>query len=246
MSNPSDVNLSGNTESYSVSYAMYAVNSLSVLLSYWDANGICKFANAVHLSWFSNESSGSYTYKDLEILIYRANFTTDGQLSNVLKGIPSTFEKFYLSNEGKLVLCKVSLTPHIIEEKIIGIIIQILPNPERAEDLNQYKAVKSINGDKRMERLVVYLQSRLQGPFPGIDDLADFSMVSKSKLKRDFKSSFNTTPFFLFRAQQMEYAKIQLTVGNFNKKQLAEMLGFSNLSNFYKCFNNHLMQSKVF
>lgn len=245
MSNPSDVNLTGSTENYSVSYAMYAIDSLSVLLSYWDTNGICKFANAPHLSWFKSKCSGCYGHKDLEILISRATVTTGGQISNVLKGIPSNFEKFYLSNEGKLVLCKVSLTPHIIDEQIIGIILQILPNLERYDDLTHYKPIKSLNGDKRMEELVVYLQGHLQGPFPGIDDLADFSMVSKSKLKRDFKSSFNTTPFFFFRAQQMEYAKVQLSAGNFNKKQLAEMLGFSNLSNFYKCFNSHLLQFKT-
>jgi len=239
MGNPSDINLLSHTINLSLSYATYVIDSLPMLLSYWDCNRNCRYANASHRSWFLCNLSESYTYSDLELLLSRSGFSVDEQIIGVLKGIPSTFEKNYLSNEGKLTSCEISLLPHKLDGVIAGFIIQILPIENRYNKIPQDRSLVASNGDVRMEQLVLYLQSHIQEPFPGIDNLASISLISTSKLKRDFKSSFQTTPFFYFRALQMKYASFQVNTGKFNKKQLAEMLGFSNLSNFYKCFNRY-------
>ena len=88
-----------------------------------------------------------------------------------------------------------------------------------------------------MPQVAHFLETQLLKGFPSIECIANKHNISVSKLMRDFKSAFHTSPFTYYRKLQMEYAHQYLHETGCSKKQIALVLGFSNPGNFTSCYN---------
>lgn len=91
-----------------------------------------------------------------------------------------------------------------------------------------------------MNRILQYLEENVRSKFPGIDSLASDFYVSPTKLKDDFKKTFDTTPLIYFRKLQMSYAQERMLINNTTVKELAFELGFKKVSTFSLWFKRYI------
>ncbi|RQO70203.1 hypothetical protein DBR43_19410 [Pedobacter sp. KBW06] len=89
-------------------------------------------------------------------------------------------------------------------------------------------------------QIAEYLGTVILSGFPAVENLAGLHHISVSKLMRDFKSTFQTSPYLYFRRLQMEFAEEHIRSTGCSKKQMAFMLGFSNPANYTLCYNRYL------
>lgn len=89
-------------------------------------------------------------------------------------------------------------------------------------------------------QIAEYLSTVILSGFPAVENLAALHHISVSKLMRDFKSAFQTSPYLYFRRLQMEFAEEHIRDTGCSKKEMAFMLGFSNPANYTLCYNRYL------
>lgn len=89
-------------------------------------------------------------------------------------------------------------------------------------------------------QIAEYLGTVILLGFPAVENLAALHHISISKLMRDFKSTFQTSPYLYFRRLQMEFAEEHIRKTGCSKKEMAFMLGFSNPANYTLCYNRYL------
>lgn len=89
-------------------------------------------------------------------------------------------------------------------------------------------------------QIAEYLGTVIFSGFPPVENLAALHHISVSKLMRDFKTAFQTSPYLYFRKLQMEFAEEHIRNTGCSKKEMAFMLGFSNPANYTLCYNRYL------
>ena len=74
------------------SFAFLVANHISAMLSYWDKDGYCRFANDAYMEWFgkSNADMVNVHVKDFLGPLYEPNIP---HLEAVLSGKVQTFER---------------------------------------------------------------------------------------------------------------------------------------------------------
>ncbi|WP_432714761.1 helix-turn-helix domain-containing protein [Pedobacter sp.] len=92
----------------------------------------------------------------------------------------------------------------------------------------------------KMPQVAQFLQTQIFIGFPSIAHLAKLHLLSVSKLMRDFKRTYKTSPFNYFRCLQMQYASQYMRETKCTKKEISLILGFSNQGNFTNCYNRWL------
>lgn len=218
-------------------YASLILETVGILFSYWDRDQVCQFINLAHSKWFG-DPRGTDEHRNINELLYQFEGSAAQRIEGVLGGSSCCFEKNFTAINGLSISCKVNLMPYCRDGKVNGFILQITPYADNIDTLSD--GIRSPYFDKEpISKIAQHLLDNLKGPFPGLEELATRGLISKSKLKRDFNHHYGMPPFIFFRQQQMKYAKSQIHQGKLNKKQLAEILGFSNLSNFYKCYRRY-------
>ncbi|MBY0476102.1 MAG: AraC family transcriptional regulator [Chitinophagaceae bacterium] len=75
-----------------------------------------------------------------------------------------------------------------------------------------------------------------------IDQLSKKAMMSSTKLKKLFKSVFGLPIYEYYQQKRMQRAGELLSNGSNSVKQVAEKVGYSNLSNFTMAFKKHMKQ----
>lgn len=91
-----------------------------------------------------------------------------------------------------------------------------------------------------MLKAAMILEANIFDGFPGISELASNCNISLSKLKRDFKEHFGTTPLNYYRNLQISYIMPSLHGHEKTIKQIAAELGFkksNTFSSWYKKIN---------
>jgi AraC-like DNA-binding protein len=105
-----------------------------------------------------------------------------------------------------------------------------------AEMLNPKKKYKLTADDvlklKKVERI---LNSPGKSP-PTITALAKKASMTKLRLSHAFKQVYGSSIYNYFQNQRMQKAHELLSTGNFSVKEVAEKLGYKNLSNFVLAF----------
>ncbi|WP_342328489.1 helix-turn-helix domain-containing protein [Pedobacter sp. FW305-3-2-15-E-R2A2] len=97
-----------------------------------------------------------------------------------------------------------------------------------------------MGSNNQSNQIAEYLGTVILSGFPAVENLAALYHISISKLMRDFKSTFQTSPYLYFRRLQMEFAEEYIRSTGCSKKQMAFMLGFSNPANYTLCYNRYL------
>lgn len=72
--------------------------------------------------------------------------------------------------------------------------------------------------------------------FPHIDQLARVALMSVSKLKKDFKKSFNMGMYAYYQKNRMHIAKELLASGKYSVSEVGSKVGYKNMSNFASAF----------
>lgn len=89
---------------------------------------------------------------------------------------------------------------------------------------------------RRVMQIESILTENIYQPPPPIQQLAKIASVSESKLKKDFKTLYNSPIYEYYQKARMQVAREKLLTGDFSVKEVAMELGYSNLSNFTVAF----------
>lgn len=109
-----------------------------------------------------------------------------------------------------------------------------------AENLDEKHFKISTQSRQQIKQAEQFLMQGLNGPFIGVQELADLVGISSAKLKSDFKLVYGESLFQYFRKKQLETAKkiLQDKQEKISIKDLAAMFGYANQSKFSTAFKS--------
>lgn len=85
-------------------------------------------------------------------------------------------------------------------------------------------------------KVINILRSSLQCPLPKLDVIARQLALSESTLKRQFKDAFGKSIYGFYLDLKMDHAKQLMQNMELSVNQVAERLGYENVSNFIEMF----------
>lgn len=225
------------------------IEHTDAMLSYWDENLICRFANNAYLHWYGKKPEDMINkmhIRDLLGPLYEANLV---HIEVVLGGKVEIFEQRMSIPNGQAKNVRITYFPNIESGKAKGFYAHAVD----ISPLNTFNPTDDLNfannyifaAEDRLEEVVKTLKSCILTSFPGIPFLSKKHFISESKLKRDFKQKYNTTIFNYYRDLQMELAHKYITEKKCSKGQMAVMFNFSNPSNFFACYKKYLSEKSV-
>jgi len=228
------------------------IEHTDAMLSYWDENLICRFANNAYMHWYGKKPEDMINkmhIRDLLGPLFEANLV---HIEAVLGGKVEIFEQHMSIPNGKTKNVRITYFPNNESGKTKGFYahaVDISPlssfsqigNDDSFNTANNYI---STAGDV-LEEVVKTLKSCILTSFPGIPSLSKKHFISESKLKRDFKQKYNTTIFNYYRYLQMELAHKYITEKKSSKGQMAVIFNFSNPSNFFACYKKFLSEKST-
>ena len=225
------------------------------LLSYWDKELVCRFANQEFFKLFgkpSEEIIGRVNLKTLLAPLYEQHHQ---YIKGVLNGHSQNYESEIFLRPGEKYKVVSTYYPDIEDGMVLGFFAHITnlkefikPNqlangqPHSNKESKMKEAI--LNQNNTIYEVAAYIKSQILSEFTSIEYLAELHGISVSKLMRDFKSRFKTSPYLYYRRLQMEFAETYMERTGCSKKQMAVMLGFSNPTNFVVCYKKYLLESK--
>ncbi len=225
------------------------------LWSYWDIDLVCRFANNEFFKW-----CGKTPEELLGIISLRVLFNGhyhEYHLPYVNKVLDGHLQKY--NSEIKMIngqKCPVTIIyyPDIENGNVVGFFANIYnKNLSGSEDekfltdqfhMNQETILSHDTAGNKSHQIADYLGTVILSGFPKVEYLSILHNISVSKLMRDFKTTYQTSPYLYFRRLQMEFAEQYISRTGCSKKQMAFMLGFSNPANYTLCYNRY-KKSKV-
>ena len=213
------------------------------MIAFWDNDLVCRFANSAYLKWFGvspDDMIDKITLPQLLGPIYEKNLP---YITNALKGEVQIFERQITQSDGTIRNTLATYIPEIIEGETTGFFANVVDISMLSTSvcINDKSEILSIQSEIeiRLNKVEEYLRASIFSKFPGIDTLAKEYFISSTKLKRDFKTQYNATLFSYYRNLQMEIADKYLKENRYSKKQISDMLGFANQSNFIACYKKY-------
>ncbi|WP_158293215.1 helix-turn-helix transcriptional regulator [Tamlana fucoidanivorans] len=92
-----------------------------------------------------------------------------------------------------------------------------------------------IDDYKRLLEIKNYLLTHLEDKV-NIEDVTNRFAISQSKLKRDFKTLYNTTVYAFYTQAKMDEAYLRLRSGQYSVTEVGYDLGYQNISKFSLMF----------
>jgi len=215
------------------------------MIAFWDKDLVCRFANSAYIKWFGaspEQLINKVTLSELLGPIYEKNLP---YITNALRGEVQVFERELTQSDGTVRNTLATYTPEIIQGEVTGFFAHVVdisfirPLISTSKDENGALKIQS-EVEIRMNKVEQFLRASLFSEFPGIDKLAKEHFVSSTKLKREFKARFNSTLFSYYRNLQMQIADKYLRENMYSKREIADIFGFANQSNFISCYKKHL------
>jgi len=218
-----------------------ADNTLA-MLAYWDQNLICRYANRAYLEWFGKSREEMVGIK-MEHFLGNLFQKYKPYITGVFEGKIQRFERDIITPSGGKTKAIATFSPDYENGQVRGFFVYISDSTDPKILQPQSNGIRhgngSSTGEKILDNVVNTLKTCLLTEFPGIAKLAKLHFISESKLKRDFKTQFNSSIFSYYRTLQMELAEQYLQDKKYSKKQLAVILNFSNPSNFSTCYKKY-------
>lgn len=214
------------------------------MIAFWDKDLVCRFANSIHLKWFGlspEELVDKITLPELLGPIYEKNLP---YITNALRGEVQVFERELTQVDGTVRNTLATYTPEIVQGEVIGFFAHVVdisfirPSLFHLEDVNSTLKIQS--EVEILNKVEQFLRDSVFSEFPGIEELARKHFISATKLKRGFKDRFNSTLFNYYRNLQMQIAHKYLEEKKYSKRQISDMFGFANQSNFISCYKKHI------
>jgi AraC-like DNA-binding protein len=214
------------------------------MLAFWDKDLVCRFANSSYVKWFGRtpeEMIDKITLPELLGNLYQKNLP---YITGALRGELQVFERDICMTSGETRTTIATYKPEISNNQVTGFYVHVadispLKNPFDTR-ISKQKLRESASSDQLLSKAEHILRSSLFTSFPGIKDLSNQLFISPTKLKRDFKKRYGSTLFSYYRTLQMQIAYSYLHEKIYTKKQVADMLGFENHSNFSACYKKYL------
>jgi len=214
------------------------------MLAFWDKDLVCRFANSSYIKWFGMSPADMIDRITLPVLLgplYEQNFPF---INNALQGKVQVFERDIQLPNGELKNTIATYTPEIRDGVVIGFYAHVADvTPVKNESIKVKEYVEDYTGmtvgHNYLNGVEHTLRTSLFTKFPGLQVLAKQYFISPTKLKKDFKARYNSTIFSYYRALQMQVADKYIREKIYSKKQLAEMFGFDNQSNFANCYKKY-------
>ena len=215
------------------------------MIAFWDKDLVCRFANPAYLKWFGmtpEELVDKVTLPHLLGPLYKRNLP---YITNALRGHVQVFERELRQADGTIRNTLATYTPEVINGEVTGFFAHIVDISfirqaiSNSRDENGILQVQS-EMDIRLNKIEQFLHASLFSEFPGIDRLAKEFFISPAKLKRDFKAKFGSTVFSYYRNLQMQIADRYIRENIYSKRQISDMFGFANQSNFIACYKKHI------
>ncbi|CAN5687255.1 hypothetical protein BH10PSE18_BH10PSE18_27990 [soil metagenome] len=101
------------------------LRSLPTLLSYWDTDLQCRFANHAHEGAFGLKASQLFDSSLRDFLGPALFARREPEIRAVLRGEPQEFERTLPDSNGSLRPGLVNFLPHVVHGKVIGFIVQV-------------------------------------------------------------------------------------------------------------------------
>jgi len=224
------------------------------LLSYWDKELVCRFANQEFFKLFGKTSEEIIGKLNLEGLLGRLYKQHYPYITGVLKGHSQNYESEIFLHSGEKYKVIATYYPDIENGNILGFFAHITNLKEFVEKnrlayglpyfVGESKMIDAIHSqNNKIYEVAAFLKSQILSEFPSIEYLADLHSISISKMMRDFKRRFQISPYLYYRRLQMEFAENYINKTACSKKQMSVLLGFSNPANFAVCYKKYLSDS---
>ncbi|MDP9898237.1 PAS domain-containing protein [Variovorax ginsengisoli] len=98
---------------------------LPTMLSYWDSELQCRFANRAYEQWFGVKASHLFG-SSLRDLLGPENFArTEPYIRGVLSGVPQEFDRMMSDPQHPGRAGLVNYLPHIVNGKVLGFVVQV-------------------------------------------------------------------------------------------------------------------------
>lgn len=219
------------------------------LWSYWDMDLICRFANKEFFNWCGKSPEDLLGIISLRVL-FNGSYH-EHHLPYVNKVLNGQLQKY--NSEIKMIngqKCPVTIIyyPDVENGNVVGFFANIYNKnlsgaPEEFLDnkfhIDQETILSHDTAGNKSHQIADYLGTVILSGFPKVEHLSILHNISVSKLMRDFKATYQTSPYLYFRRLQMEFAEQYISRTGCSKKQMAFMLGFSNPANYTLCYNRY-------
>jgi len=231
-------------------FGQSVVDHTQAMLAYWDKDLICRFANLSYVEWFGKtkkEMINKITLPELLGPLYKLNLP---HINAALRGEKQVFERIIGLPGGEMKNTIATYIPDKVNGRVKGFYvhvadISIVKSPDLETKFSKNQNLTSADTMGIAERIEKDLRDNILAGFPGIANLAKKFYLSESTIKRVFKKKYRQNLQEYFRNQQMRLAEEYLSGKQYNKKQLANMFGFSNPYNFLLSYNNYLNQKNT-
>jgi PAS domain-containing protein len=101
------------------------LRSLPSMLSYWDRDLRCRFANRAHEDWFGVKPSQLFDSALIDLLGPEIFARSEPYIRGVLRGEPQEFDRVPTDSERIHRPGLVNFLPHIVNGKVIGFVVQV-------------------------------------------------------------------------------------------------------------------------
>lgn len=209
-----------------------------MLLADLDMRAKIKFIQTSDVAWFE---LGREVWSKIEV---RNNFPLCHKTCvGCIRRTQSLFANGNLSGRSRLLLEKlarpetcdfsIALKRSALIHELLGIALEA---PEFYLENSTRCCFRKTDRDL-LERIACYLEHNLHLSH-SLRELSETFSVSETKLKRGFKSTYQTTVFGFLREKRMQHALEQLTTTDETVLEIAYAVGYSNPSQFTKAFRD--------
>lgn len=216
------------------------------LWSYWDIDLICRFANREFFKWWAKTPDELLGIVSLRVLLNGSYHEHHQRYVNkVLEGQLQKYQSEIKTITGERCPVTIIYYPDIENGNVVGFFANIYNKSLsgiQGEDVFSDKLPINSGYDRnanKSHQIADYLGTVILSGFPTVEHLSTLHNISVSKLMRDFKATYQTSPYLYYRRLQMEFAEQYISRTGCSKKQMAFMLGFSNPANYTLCYNRY-------
>ncbi|WP_265822662.1 helix-turn-helix transcriptional regulator [Geovibrio ferrireducens] len=121
-----------------------------------------------------------------------------------------------------------------LESKSMELIVHMLHEAEGSRLCRNIPKLCSSDAGRIREARDILI-AEMDNP-PALDDLARRVGINSTKLKKGFRSLFNSTPYSVLRSERIRHAEVLLGEGLMNITEISHHLGFSDTSHFIREF----------